>query len=436
MADEPKRPGILAGARLSSDHGKQYLALFSMSVFTKFTGFSVLAAAYYFLPGNELGLYFLGMSLASILVLATGLNLTPVLIRRVSVESEQLSSWMSAFLVLRSLLSLTYFVSFIGVAWLMGFGDRLDSLALIALFIILEDIDSTFANLFIARNRLRYHILATVISYGLLVAAFFGFLNLFGCSLQVLILAQVTKTVALVTMSLCFIHLRIAVLSWKIPWKAVGTLVLESIPFFLIAMSALSYRHIMNLWLSWYGWLDLAGDFGLAFFVVNGFLFFTYMNNSIVYPRICKDRSGMPGVLKFGSAFNLAGGVSIAALVWALMPVLAEISALQRYVPVMELLGSLIWVVPGMFLSAFLSVVLYGLGQEKTVLVTGFAFLLVFTVLSGAGLNLFGKAALSGSLFAVYSLQAGVLALFCFRRVNPVLETQCTSPGETPSSPR
>jgi len=204
---------------------------------------------------------------------------------------------------------LVYFLACVPAFWGLGYGADGGRLLLIALFVLLEDADATLANVLIAKKRVRYHVLSTAVAYAVLVVAFALYYRLLGPSLWVLILAQVTKTVALVGVSLGLVHFRIERLRPTVPWREVANLARASLPFLLIALAAVSYRHILNFWLSGLGRLDLAADFGLALFVVNGLMFFTYINNSLLYPRVCREPShGLPrGVCGCDAAVDGSG---------------------------------------------------------------------------------------------------------------------------------
>jgi CDP-diglyceride synthetase len=85
--------------------------------------------------------------------------------------------------------------------------------------------------------------------------------------------------------------------------------------------------------------------------------------------------------------------------------VLPGIPALEKYAAVLDLLAVLIWVLPGMYLTAFLSMILYGFRRERMVLAVGFGGIVVFTALSGIGLELVGESALFWAFFLTYAGQ-------------------------------
>ncbi|MBN2491836.1 MAG: hypothetical protein JXQ29_13400 [Planctomycetes bacterium] len=392
-------------------HRASFLVLVVTAVLTRATGFLVLAVAYRLLERERLGLYFFGMSLASVLVLVTGLNMMPALVREIAVARKPFAALLGAFLVLRGLLGVVYAAAFVAAFWAMGYAGDGGALVLIALFILLEDIDATLANVLIARNRVRYHVISTAAAYAVLVVAFGVLLAVLGRSLHALILAQVLKTIVLVSVSLGLIHGRIDRLCLAVAGRAVAALARASAPFVLIALAAVSYRHILNFWLSGLGMLELAADFGLVFFVVNGLMFFTYINNSLLYPRVCRAPAGGRRIVRIGLVFNVVAGVVLAGLVTGLCAWLGRVAALADYAGVLDLLGKLVWVLPGMFLTAFVSMVLYGLQRERTVLAVGFGFLVLFTALSGIGLRQVGPAALVGIFLFTYTGQAVVLGV-------------------------
>lgn len=329
----------------------------------RFSGIIMMMILARTLNPHDIGLLFFAISLAMALTVFGNWSLDPVMFRRVSAAPSKAAEIFSPLLGLRLATAPLYLLIFLLTAYVQSPADWKIMFA-VALFVLLEDVYSSFGQLFVATHHVNYNVtvgLTTQSIFILLLAAGMWWAPSIGMAVAV----NIIRSFCLLGLAIPLTIRLIGPLRPRWSFKFVR----QGGPFILISFLMLLQGKLDTLMLGFLGTFQMVGYYQLASRIILAGLFIPGAVSLIVFRHVSADGASpsVKGLITQALLLLLAVGATCTAILYfAAFPITRLLyGPIGPHAAVM--LKPLAFLLPVNFMVLLLASVLQGLYREKYV---------------------------------------------------------------------